>query len=81
MRIEDTTESHTAWLYYLLTCLDFWGVELACSANGLITVSYWKSQDAIQAWKTHSEHKLAQEAGKKLWCADYILRLAKFGRA
>lgn len=60
----------------------FLGVESVRGADGLgITVSYWKSEDAIHGWKVHSKHKLAQEAGKKVWYADYILRVAKVERA
>jgi heme-degrading monooxygenase HmoA len=60
----------------------FLGVESVRGADGFgITFSYWESDDAIQRWKEHSEHKLAQEAGKKIWYADYILRVAKIGRA
>jgi hypothetical protein len=44
-------------------------------------VSYWSSQEAIAAWKEHAEHKLAQEAGKRVWYADYQLRVAKVERA
>src|SRR5215469_8851038 len=42
----------------------FLGMESVRSAHGLgITVSYWESEDAIRRWKTHSEHRIAQEAG------------------
>jgi len=60
----------------------FLGVESVRSADGFgITVSYWESEDAIQCWKARSEHKLAQEAGKGVWCADYHIRVAKVERA
>src|SRR5438105_695238 len=42
----------------------FLGVESARGADGFgITVSYWKSEEAIAAWKAHAEHKPAQEGG------------------
>jgi heme-degrading monooxygenase HmoA len=60
----------------------FLGVESVRDANGLgITVSYWESEDTIRAWKANSEHKLAQETGKKVWYADYAIRIAKAERA
>jgi heme-degrading monooxygenase HmoA len=60
----------------------FLGVESVRGANGLgITVSYWESEEAIRAWKENSDHKLAQETGKKLWYADYVIRIAKVERA
>jgi heme-degrading monooxygenase HmoA len=60
----------------------FLGIETARDANGFgITVSYWSSEEAIAAWKAHLDHKPAQEAGKRVWYADYQLRVAKVERA
>lgn len=60
----------------------FLGVESVRGADGLgITVSYWESEDAIRKWKAHSEHQVAQETGKKVWYADYVIRVAKVERA
>lgn len=60
----------------------FLDVESVRDANGLgITASYWQSEDAIRQWKAHSEHQAAQAAGKKVWYADYIVRVAKVERA
>jgi heme-degrading monooxygenase HmoA len=59
----------------------FLGVESARGANGFgITVSYWSSEEAIVAWKKHAEHMPAQEAGKRVWYADYRLRISKVER-
>ena len=44
----------------------FLGAKSVLGADGFgITVSYWESGDAIQRWKAHSEHELAQQAGQK----------------
>jgi putative acetyltransferase len=60
----------------------FLGLESARGADGFgITVSYWSSEEAIAAWKLDAEHKLAQETGKRVWYADYELRVAKVERA
>ena len=60
----------------------FLGVETARGVDGLgITVSYWTSEEAIANWKANAEHRLAQEAGRKTWYADYRLRIAKVERA
>lgn len=60
----------------------FLGVESAREANGLgITVSYWKDEDSIQAWKAHLEHAVAQRLGKEKWYAAYSLRVARVERA
>jgi heme-degrading monooxygenase HmoA len=59
----------------------FLGLESARAADGFgITVSYWSSEEAIAAWRAHLEHKPAQEAGKRIWYADYSLRVAKVER-
>jgi heme-degrading monooxygenase HmoA len=59
----------------------FLGVESARGADGFgITVSYWSSEEAIAAWKLHLEHKPAQEAGRRVWYADYFLRVSKVER-
>lgn len=43
----------------------FLGVESVGGSDGLgITVSYWKSEDAIECWKAHSQRQVAQAAGK-----------------
>jgi heme-degrading monooxygenase HmoA len=60
----------------------FLGAESLRDANGFgITVSYWSGEKGIADWKAHSEHKPAQEAGKRTWYADYQLRVAKVTRA
>ncbi len=60
----------------------FLGAESVRGADGFgITVSYWSSEEAIAAWKAHAEHQPAQEAGKRVWYADYQLRVAKVERA
>jgi heme-degrading monooxygenase HmoA len=58
------------------------GIESARGADGLgITVSYWASEEAIANWKANAEHKVAQEAGKKAWYSDFVVRIARVDRA
>ena len=60
----------------------FLGVESARSGDALgITVSYWRDEASIRAWREHAEHKIAQERGNKVWYEDYFLRIAKVERA
>ena len=40
-----------------------------------ITVSYWKSLDAIKQWKMNIDHLLAQKLGKSKWYAAYKTRI------
>jgi heme-degrading monooxygenase HmoA len=56
----------------------FLGVESVRDAGGLgITVSYWRTRDNIRAWREHAEHRVAQETGKRVWYADYRLRICE----
>ena len=57
----------------------FLGFESAREALG-ITVSYWRDEASILAWKTVLEHQEAQEKGKHTWYTDYKIRIAKVER-
>ncbi len=58
------------------------GIESARGADGFgITVSYWESPQAIQAWKEQAEHLGAQGAGIDRWYEHYDVRVAKVERA
>lgn len=57
----------------------FIGMESARSEIG-ITVSYWKSLEAIKNWKANMEHLEAQEKGKTTWYKNYKVRIAKVER-
>lgn len=57
----------------------FMGVESARNEIG-ITVSYWKSLEAIKKWKTNMEHLEAQENGRTTWYKNYKVRIAKVER-
>ena len=60
----------------------FLGAESARDAQGFgITVSYWKDEASIAAWKAHAEHRIAQETGKERWYEHYITRVTKVERA
>lgn len=56
----------------------FLGMESARDGLG-ITVSYWESLEAIQAWKANAEHRLAQARGRE-WYADYRVRVCRVER-
>jgi len=60
----------------------FLGVESARGADGLgITVSYWASLEAISAWKSNSEHRVAQATGNRKWYEHFETRVARVERA
>ena len=58
------------------------GAESARGEDGLgITVSYFRDEEAVHAWKQHARHLTAQKMGKERWYAHYELRVAKVERA
>lgn len=58
------------------------GIESTRGADGLgITVSYWRDEASIQAWKAQTTHLLAQKNGIERWYEHYELRVAKVERA
>lgn len=58
------------------------GIEAARGADGYgITISYWRSEEAIAKWKRKAEHLSAQNRGREEWYSDYVVRVAKIERA
>lgn len=54
------------------------GIESAREAGGLgITVSYWRDEQSIAAWKTNLAHASAQHLGRDLWYEHYELRASR----
>lgn len=60
----------------------FLGIESVRDASGVgITVSYWRDEAALRAWKRDTEHQKAQRAGRATWYSHYEVRIAKVERA
>ncbi len=60
----------------------FLGVESARGEDGFgITVSYWRDEAAIAAWKRDAEHMAAQQQGRARWYEHFTLRVARIERA
>lgn len=57
------------------------GLEHAGDASGSITVSYWRSEQDLLAWKQVMEHREAQRLGKEQWYREYEVRVCKVERA
>lgn len=58
------------------------GAESARDADNLgITVSYWRDEASIAAWKSLARHLVAQKLGIERWYTHYELRVAKVERA
>ena len=45
-----------------------------------VTVSYWKTLDAIKNWKQQTEHLQAQQKGRQDWYSWYNVRICKVER-
>lgn len=57
----------------------FLGVESVRDGLG-ITVSYWESLEAIQAWRRQAEHLEAQRRGRHDWYSAFRVRVARVER-
>lgn len=42
----------------------------------ILSLSFWRDEDAIQAWRNVAEHRQAQQAGRDGIFSDYRLRIA-----
>ncbi|MGZ9705201.1 antibiotic biosynthesis monooxygenase family protein [Pseudomonas sp. GNP013] len=59
----------------------FLGVESAREDGLGITVSYWRSEAAILAWKQNAEHTQVREQGRASWYSALHTRVCKVERA
>jgi heme-degrading monooxygenase HmoA len=41
----------------------------------LLSLSLWRDEDAVCAWRNHAEHRQAQRAGRESIFSDYRLRV------
>lgn len=58
------------------------GIDSTRGADGLgITVSYWKDEASIQAWKCNVEHIQAQRLGRDQWYQNFTIHVAKVERS
>ncbi len=54
----------------------FLGMESSREEIG-ITVSYWKSLEAIKKWKEHVDHTFARNLGREEWYSSYTVCISK----
>ena len=59
----------------------FLGVQSAREDGLGITVSYWRSEADILAWKQQTEHRAAREQGRSTWYSAFHTRVCKVARA
>jgi heme-degrading monooxygenase HmoA len=48
--------------------------------NKLLSLSFWRDEAAVRAWRTNAAHRPAQQAGRRGIFADYRLRVASVVR-
>jgi len=58
-------------------CIEFFAVT---EGSDEVALSYWPSEEAISAWKSHPEHALAQQAGRERWYESYSVQIATVTR-
>jgi len=59
----------------------FLGVESAREDGLGITVSYWRNEADILAWKQQAEHRTVREQGRSTWYSAFHTRVCKVERA
>ncbi len=45
-----------------------------------VSVSFWRDEQAVKAWREHAEHRLAQAQGKRGIFADFRICVAEVVR-
>ncbi|SFE12095.1 antibiotic biosynthesis monooxygenase family protein [Paracidovorax konjaci] len=51
--------------------------ESLTSPGKLLSLSFWRDEDAVAQWRRHPGHRSAQDAGRGGVFADYRLRVAR----
>lgn len=60
----------------------FLGVESVRGQDGHgITVSYWRDEASVKAWRRHAAHTPVQRAGRERWYERYAVHVARVERA
>jgi heme-degrading monooxygenase HmoA len=76
--------AHAARLKPMLEGMDgFISVERFQSISHpgkLVSLSFWRDEAAVRAWREHSEHRVTQAAGRAGIFDDYRLRVAEVTR-
>ncbi len=49
--------------------------------NRLLSLSYWRDEDAIRAWRQHPDHAAAQVIGKADLFRNWHIRIAPISRS
>ena len=50
------------------------------NARKYLSISFWRDEQAIAAWRGHTGHRTAQERGKRELFSDFRIRVAEVVR-
>lgn len=53
------------------------GEDMETTDGKVISVCYWKNLENIKTWRSHVEHQMAIEQGKKRWFSKYKIQIAE----
>jgi heme-degrading monooxygenase HmoA len=56
------------------------GIDSIRSGSTGITISYWRDEASVLAWKHEAEHSAAQGLGRKRWYERFHVRVAHVER-
>ena len=51
-------------------------VESLAQPGKILSLSFWRDDEAVRRWRNLEEHRKAQAAGRQALFADYRLRIA-----
>lgn len=54
--------------------------ESLATKGKYVSLSFWRDEAAVKAWKSHAEHKAAQQQGKDAIFFNYRIRVAEVFR-
>ena len=54
--------------------------ESLYESGKMLSLSFWRDEAAVRAWRNHAEHRLTQAKGRSGIFADYRLRVAEVNR-
>jgi len=54
--------------------------ESLATRGKYLSLSFWRDEEAIRAWRNLAEHRVAQEKGRHGIFSDYCIRVAAVGR-
>lgn len=55
----------------------FIGIETCYQGSFVLAISYWRSLEAIEAWRNHAGHLRAKAKGREKWFDQYVTRIAR----